>query len=235
MVGANEKAKDFKRLVEQGKLSHAYLFFGGNEQDRMSKYEFALSLANFLERGKFEIPDRPLVELLLIEKEPDKEEIGIDAVRGIPDFLYKKPVFSSFRTVIVRESERLSAEAQAAILKIAEEPPDNALIILILRNESNLFPTLVSRLQRIHFRAARLSPEVKRQIRKSSGFSLEEISYEGKMSEYFESLLLELMSDSVLNWRKLKAVLRRLVLISQFNVNKKLQLRALANDLRPKN
>lgn len=227
MLAVVEKINDFKRLVGKGKLSHAYLFFGGNERDRQAKYDFALALANFLEQEELANPDKPLVELLLIEKESDKEEIGIDAVRVIREFLYTKPVFSDFRTVIIRESERLTTEAQAAILKIAEEPPDSALIILIARNENNLFPTLASRLQKIYFPAAGLDPETEKSIRKSSSFSLEEVVSEGKIPEYFESLLWELMSDPVLNYKKLKAVLRRLVLINQFNVNKKLQLRVL--------
>ena len=58
---------------------------------------------------------------------------------------------SAKRTVIVRNAEALTPEAQAACLKIVEEPPASALIIFTAASPEALFPPLASRLLKIYF------------------------------------------------------------------------------------
>jgi DNA polymerase III delta prime subunit len=219
-----EKQKtDFIRLIENGGLSHAYLFFGGNEPDREEKSKFAISLANFIEKKKFEISQVSLGELFILKKSEDGS-IGIDKVRLLKNFLYQKPIFSEKRIVVICDSERMTPEAQNAVLKIVEEPPADSLILFILRNEESLLPTLVSRLQRVHF------PALPAEIKQSAGwksFSIDDVLENGKEDEFFELLLADLAKDLQKNWMKLKEVLKRLVLAKQFNTNKRLQLRAL--------
>lgn len=229
MISLDAKKGDFKRLIAKGQLSHAYLFFGGNNNDQAAKYDFALSLANFLESKVFEKSVKPLTELLSVNKE--EGGIGITAAREIKRFLYQKPISSDFRTVIIREAEALTPDAQSAILKIIEEPPEAALIILITRNENSLFPTLTSRLQRIYFPHS--CCEFKAQdIKRPEDFSLDEMAYDGRMDEYAESLMVYLMDSPIKNFDKLKEILRRLTAMKQFNTNKKLQLRVLNNKLK---
>lgn len=220
---------DFKYLVEHKVLSHAYLFFGGNERDRDHLYSFALSLAHFLERNDFRAGGQPLVEVQVIEKRG--ETIGIDAVRDMRYFLYQQPVFASRRTAIVRDAEALTPEAQNAILKIAEEPPAHALMLLIARNEENLYETLRSRLQRIYFRAAlQEKGEDKRYATAPSLFN--ETVYEDALDLSLEAALMRLMKDPIANWKQMKNLLHRLTFIKQFTTNKKLQVRALRQHLK---
>lgn len=214
---------DFKKLIFSDRLSHAYLFFGGNEPDRESKFIFSWSIANFLENNVFEPPRKQLNELLLIR--PNEEgNIGIDESRALKSFLYQKPIFSKKRTVLIKEGERLTPQAQSAILKIMEEPPEPALIILIVRNEDSLFGVLKSRFQKIYF-----PPEPIKETKpaKPDYFNLEDIVENDKVDEFFESLLARLGRDPLKNSRELKETLRRYVLLKQYNVNKKLQLRTL--------
>jgi len=172
MFGYESLKKRFKKLVESKNLSQAYLFFG---EPKLGKFLFAQNFANYLENKKFADlePSQILNELLIIS--PVKQSIGIDPARTIKDFLYKKPVFSQYRIVIIRDAEYLTPEAQNAMLKILEEPPVHGLIILISSSPENLFEPLLSRLQKIYF--SRFS---KKEI---SGFLLEKFDISREKSD----------------------------------------------------
>lgn len=147
MIGHEKLQKDFEKLIENNRLSHAYLFFG---ESQLGKFLFASSLANFLEYGVFEAPTKILKEVLIVEPN-EKGIIGIEEVRNLTHFLYQKPIFSEKRAVIIRDAENLTSEAQNAILKIVEDHPARALIIFIALGEDLLLPALISRLQKIYF------------------------------------------------------------------------------------
>jgi len=153
LLGKEDIRDNFKRLVKEGGLSHGYIFFG---EPQVGKYSFALSLASFVEKGKFEkvetergFPKSLLEETLIIK--PADGSIGIDAVREIRHFLSQRPVKSDFRVVVIDDAGALTPQAQHAILKVTEEPPEASLIILIADSLDALMATLRSRLQKIHF------------------------------------------------------------------------------------
>ncbi|MCL5017403.1 MAG: DNA polymerase III subunit [Patescibacteria group bacterium] len=141
-LGNNFLFEDFKKIARSGKISQGYIFFG---EPQIGKFTFAISLANFLENNVFKKPVKTLTETLIIKK------AGIDSVREIKNFLWQRPHNSLKRTVIIDNSDFLTAEAQNAILKITEEPPNHALIILIVNNLDNLLPPIISRLSKIYF------------------------------------------------------------------------------------
>lgn len=141
-LGNDHLLKDFKKMAEANRLAHGYIFFG---DPHIGKFTFALQLANFLEYKEFSTPVKNLSEVLVIK------ESGIDSVREIKNFLWKKPLNSLKRLVIVDDADSLTVEAQNAILKITEEPPENSLIVLIVSNVDNILPPIVSRLQKIYF------------------------------------------------------------------------------------
>ena len=147
LIGHEKLKKDFRELVQKNKLAHGYLFFG---QPRVGKKLFASCLANFLEIGKLLEPEKVLTDFLLIK--PDEQgTIGIDQMRRLRNFLWQKPFASSRRTAVIDDSEAMTGEAQNAILKIAEEPPESSLLILIASDYERLWPTLQSRMQKIYF------------------------------------------------------------------------------------
>lgn len=141
-TGNQHLIKNFQGLVKNGQLAHGYIFFG---EPQVGKFSFALSLANFLETKEFDIPKKILSETLIVK------QTGIDSVREIKNFLWQKPQSSQKRVVIIDNADSLTAEAQNAILKITEEPPEHALIILIANNTDNLLPPILSRLHRVYF------------------------------------------------------------------------------------
>lgn len=75
---------------------------------------------------------------------PEKS-ISVDTIRRIKASIYQKPFSLKYKANIIREAEKLTIEAQNALLKIFEEPPESAIIILETSNLTILLETLRSR------------------------------------------------------------------------------------------
>jgi len=148
LLGHDKLKKTFARLVKDGNLFHGYIFFG---EKSVGKASFAKSLTNLLEFGKFDESSGVLTETIVISSKTESESIGIDEIRNLKHFLYSKPVNSLKRIAIIDGADKLTNQAQNAILKISEEPPETGLIIMVLENTDSLLPTLQSRFHKIYF------------------------------------------------------------------------------------
>lgn len=90
-------------------------------------------------------------DLLVIEQAYDEKkeelanEISVEQARGIGEFLALTPGESDWRVVIVDSIDAMNLNAANAILKILEEPPPQAMLILISHNPGRLLPTIRSR------------------------------------------------------------------------------------------
>lgn len=79
-----------------------------------------------------------------------KPHLGIELVRDLKRNLSRKPYQAKERLVFIPEAEKLTLEAQNALLKTLEEPPKNTFIILTLSRKEALLPTILSRAQIIN-------------------------------------------------------------------------------------
>lgn len=86
--------------------------------------------------------------MIIIEPLPDKKEIAIEAIRDLIKRLRVKQPGSS-RIVYIDSAERLSAEAQNALLKTLEQPNPDTYFILGVSDSSRLLPTVFSRTQKL--------------------------------------------------------------------------------------
>jgi len=77
----------------------------------------------------------------------EENSIVIDQVREMQKRLVLKPFVEKFKFCLISEAQNLTTEAQNALLKTLEEPPENCQIILTAPSESFLLPTIVSRCQ----------------------------------------------------------------------------------------
>ncbi len=189
LLGHEKLIGDFKKLAANNGLSGSYLFFG---QPRVGKKLFASCLANFLEKGEFEEP-KILSDFLSVE--PDIQgTIGIKQSRDIKNFLWRKPVASPRRTAVINDSEAMTAEAQNAILKIAEEPPESSLLIIISRDSEHLWPTLRSRLQKVYFASVPV-PAIEKWLLKTAKCGAEEAKNFSKASYGQPGLAWAMASD----------------------------------------
>lgn len=86
--------------------------------------------------------------------EPDHEQgddIAVKEVRRVSDFFSKTALEGGWRIAIIDGVNSLNRHGANSLLKIVEEPPHNALLILISHGNGNILPTLKSRCQRLHF------------------------------------------------------------------------------------
>ena len=82
-----------------------------------------------------------------------RAEIVVEEVRGIAGFLRLTPAEGGWRVVVVDGADHLNRNAANALLKVLEEPPPRALLLLTAAAPGRLLPTIRSRC-----RALRLAP-----------------------------------------------------------------------------
>lgn len=76
----------------------------------------------------------------------EKSGIGVDEIREqINDDIDIKPYSSRYKIYIVADSEKMTIQAQNALLKTIEEPPEYAIIILLTTNADVFLQTILSR------------------------------------------------------------------------------------------
>lgn len=246
MATAQELEKDLKNLVKKGLLGHAYVFHG---QDAGGQLELAQQLANFLETGKWASPETTLLEVKVVDGA--MQNLGVDVAREFSEFLYRQPVASPRRTLIIASAAEFTDQAQNAILKLVEEPPSHALILMTVRDVGSLLPPLRSRVQPL-FLSGRSS--AKKSAREEKAAELveqflmsapaaraalikeivaadkeDDVEKSEKIVDTFVSRLIEeLAKKPQQNARVLKEALKRQTAMADHSTNKKLQLEALA-------
>ena len=89
---------------------------------------------------------RHFLEIIYVKKEENKSNISVDVVREqIVNDVDIKPYSSKYKIYIVDEAEKMNQQAQNAILKTIEEPPEYAIIILLTANHNAFLQTILSR------------------------------------------------------------------------------------------
>lgn len=234
--------EQFKKLISENTLSHAYLFFG---EDKEALLLFSKKLAYFLETGAFSIDGRPLSDTLIIKPDPSGV-IGIGAARAVKNFLFSRPAVGKRRVAIIDQGECLTLEAQNALLKIAEEPPEKALLLVNIRDEAGLLPTVASRFQKVQIFSDAEKKTAKRQASSGERFMraapgvrsamIKEILEDDEekhaaVEQFLNELIVELHGHLPGSVRALAFVLRRKQLMGEYNTNMRLQLEAIAKVL----
>lgn len=154
ILGHDAVKQHFQKAIETHKISHAYILAGEAGMGRKSlAHAFALTL--LCEKGQAQ----PCMEChacrqVLSDNHPDlihvthekPNSIGVDDIREqINDTIMIRPYSSYFKIYIVDEAEKMTVQAQNALLKTIEEPPSYAVIILLTTNPEAFLPTILSR------------------------------------------------------------------------------------------
>lgn len=91
---------------------------------------------------------------LQLTRVPEKKTVvGVPDVREAIHEIHHAPFEGNFRVWIIEEGERLTDEAQNALLKTLEEPPRRAVILLVTNLAGTLLPTVSSRCRLVRFQA----------------------------------------------------------------------------------
>ena len=94
---------------------------------------------------------RSLPDLLVVEaaydlkKKQVKAEIGVDEARKATEFFARTAAGSGWRVAIVDAADELNSNSANALLKIIEEPPPNAVFLIVAHAPGRLIATIRSR------------------------------------------------------------------------------------------
>jgi len=97
-------------------------------------------------------------DLLTVERQLDergrlKTEIVVADARAISDFLHLTPIEGGWRIVVIDGAEEMNRNAANAVLKIIEEPPRQALILMVSHAPGRLLATIRSRCRRLSLKS----------------------------------------------------------------------------------
>ncbi len=172
-----------RRAIQNGRISHAYLFAGPDGVGKMTAARLFAQAVNCLRSDSDPCGICVSCEKIARSMNPDESvhpdivhlapgrwigpdgrkqashTIGIDAVRDIRGNLYNAPLEAHRRVVIVHEADSMQIAAQNAFLKTLEEPMERlrTLFLLVSSRPDALLPTIRSRCQRIAFGAIPLA------------------------------------------------------------------------------
>jgi len=91
-------------------------------------------------------------DVLIIPPDPPQMMIKVDQVRRVIETIYYRPAEGKERVYIFTDSAFMK-EAANSLLKVLEEPPEFATIILLTENPGELLPTIRSRAMILPLRA----------------------------------------------------------------------------------
>lgn len=161
ILGHEMIKEHFQKAIEAQKVSHAYILAGEAGMGRKSLAN-AFVLTLLCEKGK----SQPCMEChackqVLSGNHPDliyvrhekPNSIGVDDIRDqINDTIMIRPYSSYYKIYIVDEAEKMTVQAQNALLKTIEEPPSYAVILLLTTNPDGFLPTILSRCVQLKLR-----------------------------------------------------------------------------------
>lgn len=161
VVGHENIIEHLKTAMTQGKVSHSYIL---NGEDGSGKKMIAGIFAKTLQcEEKEENPCNECKSCMQSEggNHPDiiwvtheKASIGIDDIRlQLNNDIGVKPYSSPYKIYIIDEADKMTEQAQNALLKTLEEPPAYAVIILLTDNVNRLLSTIQSRCVTLNLKA----------------------------------------------------------------------------------
>ena len=145
IYGSDAQKSYFISEAERGSLAHAYIFEGAPGSGKYMLAKAVCALISDDDRQAGMIEDGEATDIITLDLDDGKRSIGIDAVRALRADAYIRPNDFDFKAYIIRNADKMTVQAQNALLKLLEEPPQNVYFFLLCENGSALLPTVRSR------------------------------------------------------------------------------------------
>lgn len=156
VIGQDRAIAVLRRSISMSRVAHAYLFSG---IEGCGKRKTALAFIQAVFCGKDEacgvcpscrkVANGQHPDLHILE--PDGAFIKIDQVRELQKELSYRPFEAPKKACIIDGADKFNLSSGNALLKTLEEPPGDALMILIAPERSALLQTILSRCQALQF------------------------------------------------------------------------------------
>ena len=154
IIGQEQLKEHLQNAISTNKVSHAYIING----ERNAGKEFiarVFAMALQCEKGEVEpCGECHSCKQALSHNQPDiiyinhekPNTISVEDIRTqINGDIDIKPYSSPRKVYIMNEGEKMTVQAQNALLKTLEEPPEYAVILILTTNVDELLPTILSR------------------------------------------------------------------------------------------
>ena len=154
IIGQEQIKEHLRGAISANKVSHAYIING----ERSSGKEFiarVFAMALQCEKGEVEpCGECHSCKQALSNNQPDiiyvshekPNTISVEDIRTqINGDIDVKPYSSPRKIYIMNEGEKMTVQAQNALLKTLEEPPEYAVILILTTQVEALLPTILSR------------------------------------------------------------------------------------------
>ncbi len=161
IIGQEQMKEHLQNALQTKKVSHAYIIQG----EKSSGKEFiakVFSMALQCEKQGVEpCNECRSCKQALSGNHPDiiyvthekPNTISVEDIRSqVNNDVAIKPYSREYKVYIINEAEKMTVQAQNAILKTLEEPPAYVVILLLVSNVQTLLPTILSRCVTLHMK-----------------------------------------------------------------------------------
>ena len=237
-VGQSSLIENFKNRCSNGNLSHAQLISG---EDGIGKSILAEILGKLILNGDL---NREYVDI--INYRPSKASFGVDDVREIIDEVNKKPFEGDKKVIIIHQGNKLTIQAQNALLKTIEEPPTEVYIIILCESLELILDTIKSRCE-----IYKLTPLTKDELYKYIAIKGYDYSEEekasaiafsegipGRIDRYFSDTELQELRDKIVDLllqltnNEIEAILEKEEQLVSYKQNKEEVINVLSSFIR---
>ena len=162
LIGQEAVSKSLIHALDEGRISHAYLFSGLRGSGKTSSARI-FSKALVCEKGPTSRPCEVCPQCVMANESRHMDIIEMDAashrkiddIRELIEQTKYAPAMARYKIFIIDEVHMLTKEAFNALLKTLEEPPSYVKFILATTDPLKLPTTVLSRTQ--HFRFKQIS------------------------------------------------------------------------------
>ncbi len=147
VVGQPQVTDILAAMAKTGNFAHAYLFTGQRGTGKTTVARILAHLVNNLPYDDNVISSD--IDIIEIDAASNN---SVDDIRNLRDNINLAPMKSKYKVYIIDEFHMLSKAAFNALLKTIEEPPEHAIFILATTELQKVPATILSRVQRYHFR-----------------------------------------------------------------------------------
>lgn len=151
----NTSFKRLTHLFDTGQLAPCWLIHGAHEQTRAFADKLTLFVLSSPVNGhgmredliERHIKNGSFGNHMTLQKNENSNEILIDQLAPLFDFLHKSPLIPGWRVVLIDQVSDLNRFGANSLLKSLEEPPHKTLFLLLAKSLGSLLPTIRSRCQ----------------------------------------------------------------------------------------
>lgn len=153
IIGHEQVKQHLQTAIEQNKISHSYIINGETGSGKKLTAAIFAETLQCEDKGinpcglcksciQAESGNHP--DIIWVTHE--KYSIGVDDIRNqLNNNISIKPYSRPYKIYIIPDADKMTEQAQNALLKTIEEPPEYAVILLLTNNVDNLLPTILSR------------------------------------------------------------------------------------------